>query len=65
MKEGWVRYEPGESLEEADIPICSLCHEKPDHSGKIVAGRDGIYLCRNCIKCACEVLRESGFPVYD
>ncbi|CAN0473993.1 unnamed protein product, partial [Discosporangium mesarthrocarpum] len=46
-----------------DIPTCSLCLEKPDHIGKIVAGRDDIFFCRNCIKNACNVLRDTGFPL--
>ncbi|MCB1669670.1 MAG: hypothetical protein H7A04_17895 [Pseudomonadales bacterium] len=64
MKEGWVLYLPGQKiLEEKDIPKCSLCREKPDHIGKIIAGRDGIFLCRDCKKLANEILRDSGFPV--
>ena len=47
----------------ADIPICSMCQEKPDHVGKIVAGRGNIFLCRDCIKSACDVLRDTGFPL--
>ncbi len=49
--------------EAKDIPLCSLCKERPDHIGKIVAGRDGIFLCRDCIVNACEVLHDTGFPV--
>lgn len=51
------------TVKAGDIPVCSLCQEKPDHIGKIVACRDNIFLCRNCIKSACEVLRDTGFPL--
>lgn len=49
--------------EAEDIPLCSLCKEKPDDIGKIVAGRDGIFPCRDCIMNACEVLKDTGFLV--
>ncbi len=46
-----------------DIPVCSFCQEKPDHIGKLVAGPNNIFLCRNCIKNACDALRDAGFPL--
>jgi len=38
------------TIKSEDIPVCSLCKEKPDPIGKIVAGRDTIFLCRIALK---------------
>lgn len=46
-----------------DIPVCSLCQEKPDHIGKIVAAPNSIFLCRRCIQDASDALKDTGFPL--
>ena len=65
-KPGWVlatcTQVQGSNKNPEAIPNCSFCNEKPPNLGEVVAGPN-LFICRKCVKQACEALKDSGYPV--
>jgi len=65
-KAGWVlatgSQMQGTNKDPEAIPNCSFCNEQPPNRGEVVAG-PSLFICRKCVKQACEALRDSGYPI--
>lgn len=44
---------------------CSFCGRTQDHTGKLVAGPNGVYICIDCIELCADIVREDDEDYYE
>jgi len=43
---------------------CSFCHKDRDKVEKLIASKDDVFICNECVELCCEILAEEGFDEF-